>query len=354
MATIYTPRQQRILVVASLLVIGVFIFLGLRSYATAFLSAGVLYVVFRPWFGKLVHEKKWNRRLVTILLMLFSLLVIILPFVVLSLLLVDRIRFYSENYGEILKLVQRVEEATGLSIANQLNVQSLVKQGGAVVSKQFSAVLGSTLDFAIIIGLLYFSLYFMFMAEEAFLKGLRKYLPFERDTLDELGTELKNMVNANVLGQALVALVQGILTGLTLWIFGISDAAFWGTVAFFLAFIPILGTPLVWVPAALITLSQGNTGQGVGILVVGVVVLINVDNLLRIVLAKRMGDIHPLITLVGIVLGVPLFGIIGLVIGPLLLSYFVLLMQVFERQNRGEKRDLKVPDSTGPGPRSGR
>ena len=145
-----------------------------------------------------------------------------------------------------------------------------------------------------------------------------------------------------MLGQALVSLVQGILTGLTLWIFGVPDALFWGTVSFFLAFIPILGTPLVWGPAGLIQLSQGHTSQGIGLLVVGTVIIINVDNLLRIMLAKRMGDIHPLVTLAGIVLGVPIFGILGLVIGPLLLSYFIVLIHVFQRQNRQEEKDEKA------------
>jgi predicted PurR-regulated permease PerM len=105
-------------------------------------------------------------------------------------------------------------------------------------------------------------------------------------------------------------------------------------VSFFMAFIPVLGTPLVWVPAALVKLAQGHTGQGVGILLIGMVVVMNIDNLLRIVLARRIGDIHPLITLVGVILGVEIFGILGLVIGPLLLSYFMVLMRVFERENR--------------------
>ena len=109
---------------------------------------------------------------------------------------------------------------------------------------------------------------------------------------------------------------------------------FWTVVAFFMAFLPVLGTPLVWGPAALYQFAQGHNGQAIGILVVGFVVIINVDNLLRIMLAKRMGDIHPLVTLVGLVLGVEIFGLIGLVVGPLLVSYFLVLMEVFRRENR--------------------
>jgi len=334
MANIYTPRQQRILLIASLILIAAFIIAGLRQYATGFLGAGILYVVFRPWFTKLVHQRKINRRLVTIGLMLFSLIVIILPFLALSLLLVDRIQYYSQNTGQILGVISQLERITGFQITSQENVQSLVRQGATFASRQFPSILSGTLDLIVIIGLLYFALYFMFMDEDAFLNGLRRYLPFRDDTIDELGEDLKNNVNANVLGQALVSMVQAVLTGVTLWIFGVPDAAFWGMVAFFMAFIPVLGTPLVWGPAGLYMLAQGETGRGIGILVVGVVVIINIDNLLRIALAKRMGDVHPFITLTGIVLGVPIFGILGLVIGPLLLSYFVVLWKLFERQNR--------------------
>ncbi|RYC70911.1 AI-2E family transporter [Spirosoma sordidisoli] len=340
MATIYTPKQQRILLITSLIIIAGFIIAGLRGYASAFLGAGILYVVFRPWFTALVHKRKWNRQLVTAMLILFSFVVIIMPFLTLSLMLVGRIQYYSQNADDILNLIHKGEELTGFRITSPQNIRQIVQQGAGYVSRLLPSLAGGALDFIVIIGLMFFTFYFMFVQQEAFQTGLQKYLPFKRDTQRELGESLKNNVNANVLGQALVSLVQGVLTGLTLWIFGVPDAPFWGTVAFFMAFIPVLGTPLVWGPAGLIQLSQGNTGQGVGILVVGIVVIINIDNLLRIALAKQMGDIHPLVTLAGIVLGVPIFGILGLVIGPLLLSYFIVLMQVFERQNRDQREEV--------------
>ena len=340
MTNIYTPQQQRVLLIASLLIIAGFILFGLSGYITAFLGAGILYVVFRPWFTALAIKRNWNHSLVTALLIVFALFVIILPFLTLSLLLIDRINYYSQHTEDILNLVRKAEDLTGYKITSQQNIQTILRQGGSYASRLLPSLAGSALDFIVIIGLMFFTLYYMFVQQESFQKGLQKYLPFKKDTQKELGESLKNNVNANVLGQVLVCLVQGVLTGLTLWIFGVPDAAFWGTVGFFMAFIPVLGTPLVWAPAGLIQLSQGNTSQGVGILVVGAVVIINIDNLLRIMLAKRMGDIHPLVTLAGIVLGVPIFGIIGLVIGPLLLSYFIVLIQVFERDNRKQEREV--------------
>lgn len=340
MTTIYTPKQQRVLLITSLIIIAGFIIAGLRNYASAFLGAGILYVVLRPWFTALAIKRKWNKSLVTALLIIFSLVVIIIPFLTLSLLLIGRIQYYSQNADDILNLIHKGEELTGFKITSPQNVRQIVQQSAGFASRLLPSLAGGALDFTVILGLMFFTLYFMFVQQEGFQTGLQKYLPFKRDTQRELGESLKNNVNANVLGQGLVCLVQGTLTGITLWIFGVPDAPFWGVVAFFVAFIPVLGTPLVWVPAGLIKISQGDTSQGIGILVVGIVVIINIDNLLRIMLAKRMGDIHPLVTLAGIVLGVPIFGILGLVMGPLLLSYFIVLMQVFERDNRVQEKEV--------------
>jgi predicted PurR-regulated permease PerM len=340
MTNIYTPKQQRVLLITSLIIIGGFIIVGLSGYISAFLGAGILYVVFLPWFNSLAIKRGWNRSLVVTLLILFSLIVIIFPFLTLSLLLVGRIQYYIQHSDEILNLAKKLEELTGYQITSQQNIRAALAQAGSYASKLLPSVAGSALDFVVIIGLMFFTMWYMFTQQEAFQGGLEKYLPFKRNTQRELGESLKNNVNANVLGQALVCLVQGALTGLTLWIFGVPDAPFWGVVSFFMAFIPVLGTPIIWAPAGLIQLSQGNTMQGVGILVVGIIVIINIDNLLRIALAKRMGDIHPWITLAGIVLGVPIFGILGLVMGPLLLSYFVVLMNVFERENRKQEKEV--------------
>lgn len=344
MTTIYTTQQQRVLLISSLLIIGGFILFGLSGYISAFLGAGVLYVIFLPWFNALAKKRGWNRSLVVTLLILFALLVIILPFLTLSLLLIGRIQYYIQHNEQILALAKKIEALTGYQITSQQNLQTLLKQAGSYASGLLPSVAGSALDFLVIIGLMFFTLWYMFTQQEPFEKGLQKYLPFKKTTLNELGESLKNNVNANVLGQALVCLVQGALTGLLLFVFGVPDALFWGVVSFFMAFIPVLGTPIIWVPAGLIQMSEGNTTQGIGILVVGAVVIINIDNVLRIMLAKSMGDIHPWITLAGIVLGVPIFGILGLVMGPLLLSYFVVLIKVFERDNRQQEKDVAKAD----------
>ena len=331
---IYTPRQRHVLLVASLLGLAGLMLVGLAQYLTAFLAAGILFVVFRPWWVALVHRRRWNRRLVTIGILLVTVVVLVIPFYALSSLLIDRLIAFARHPDEILTVLHKLEKVTGFQIIEQNNVRQLLQQGARKVSQWLPTLASSALNFLVVVGLMLFTMYYLFMEETYFLLGLRRYLPFRGETITELGESLKNNVHANVLGQVLVALVQGILTGLTLWVFGVPDSFFWGVVAFFMAFLPLLGTPLVWGPAALYQFSQGFKTQGIGILLVGFIVIVNVDNVLRIMLAKRMGDIHPLVTLVGLVLGIEIFGIIGLVVGPLLVSYFMVLMEVFRKENR--------------------
>jgi predicted PurR-regulated permease PerM len=331
---IYSPRQRYLLLIVTLVVLGLLTLYGLLSYLTAFLGAGILYVVLRPWFTALVHKRKWNRTLVTVMLLLFAVVVLIIPFFALTSLLIDKVRIVAQNTDQILSTVQGIERKLGVQVTEQAQVRQLLQQGAAKVSQWIPTLASSVLNVIVIVGLMLFTMYYLFTQEEAFLGGLHRYLPFREKTLNELSDSLRNNVNANVLGQGIVALVQGLLTGLTLWVFGVPSPGFWTVIAFFMAFIPVLGTPLVWGPAALYQIAQGHTGQGIGILLVGVIIIINIDNVLRIQLGKYMGDIHPWVTLVGLTLGVDIFGIVGLVIGPLLLSYLIVLMQVFARENR--------------------
>ncbi len=334
MSTIYTASQQRKLHVASLVLLAGLILWGLRDYLSAFLGAGILYVVFQPLWHAMVGKRGWNRPLSAALLIILSIVVIVLPFLTLSLMLAGKVQYYSEHTDEIVDLARRLESVTGYQVTTPEALRKLLQSAGSHAGQLIPSVAGNALDILVVAGLLFFTLYYMLVQDEAFRRALQKYIPFNAETQATLAESLRNNVNANVLGQLLVCLVQGVLTGLTLWVFGVADSAFWAVVGFFMAFIPVLGTPLVWVPAGVLKISQGEVGQGVGILMVGALVIVNIDNVLRIMLAKRMGDIHPLVTLAGIVLGLPLFGILGLVMGPLLLSYFVVLMGVLERENK--------------------
>lgn len=159
---------------------------------------------------------------------------------------------------------------------------------------------------------------------------LLKYAPFRQQQALEFALELRDTTYSNVLGQGLISLVQGTLVGIGFVIFGISDAIFWGTIAGFVSFLPVVGSPIVFVPAAIIQLMNGHSASGWGLLLWGFIIVTNIDNVIRFSIAKRMANTHPVITVIGVVIGVPVFGILGIVFGPLLLSYFILTVKIFE------------------------
>jgi predicted PurR-regulated permease PerM len=113
---------------------------------------------------------------------------------------------------------------------------------------------------------------------------------------------------------------------------------FWGVITTFISFVPVLGPPVVFVPAAILQIANGNNFAGWAMLVFGFVVIINIDNVLRFMIAKKVGNIHPIITVIGVIIGIPLFGILGLVFGPLLLSYFILLVKIYETSTLASER----------------
>jgi predicted PurR-regulated permease PerM len=126
-----------------------------------------------------------------------------------------------------------------------------------------------------------------------------------------------------------ICVVQGLCGFLCYWIAGIKEPGFWGVITGFTALIPVVGTGLVWVPAAVYLLIIGHSWQGVFVIVYGALILGSMDNVVRFVLAKKMADVHPIVTVLGVILGLQYFGFLGLIFGPLLISYFIILLRIY-------------------------
>ena len=330
---IYTASQRKNLLIFSIVLLLVFIIYGLREYLSSLLGSVIVYILFLPMFRYLVEKKKWKHTLTAIIIILISFVVIVLPFLFLSVLLTDKIVYYTSHYDEILNLVVRLETATGVKLRDKATITSIAANLGSYLSNLFPSLVNGALTVFIILGLMYFIMYYLLINNRDLNDLIYRFLPFKKSTIIALTEELKASVNANVLGLGIISLVQACLVGLGFWIFHIPDPFFWGLISFFAAFIPVLGTPLVWGPGAIYLFSQGHSGAGIGLLVYGTVLVMNIDNVLRLYIAKKMGDTHPLITMIGVVLGIPLFGILGLVIGPLMISYLLLLFKVYAKES---------------------
>ena len=140
------------------------------------------------------------------------------------------------------------------------------------------------------------------------------------------------MVKANAIAIRLSSIIQGLCAMLGYWIFRVDDIVLWGFLTGLFAFFPILGTMVIWIPLVIYLFSTGNTGAGIGLLIYSGVITGNIDYLARVSLLKKIGDVHPLITVLGLIVGLRLFGFWGFIFGPLLISYLLLLVKIYKSE----------------------
>jgi predicted PurR-regulated permease PerM len=231
-------------------------------------------------------------------------------------------------------LVKAVDTFAGDKLGKPDFIREQLEASAAYAGGLLTRVLGGAANLFLEVTVMYFILYFLFVNYRGFERSLIHYLPFDDEKSLVFGEELKNITYANIIGQSFVAIVQGGCLAIGFWIFGAKDPLFWGVICAILSFVPLLGPPLIFVPASLVLVSQGATWAGVGLLIWGFGLVINIDNVLRFIIAKKIGDIHPVITVVGVIIGLPLFGLMGLVYGPLLLTYFLIAVRIYKANKR--------------------
>ena len=155
------------------------------------------------------------------------------------------------------------------------------------------------------------------------------YLPFKRIEMKVFIAELKLQTFTNSVVVPLIIVIHGFLLLIIYLITGVKDPAFWSVISGFASIIPLVGTSLIWMPIALYLFSQGHIWQGIVLISWGMIVIGVSDNIIRFALAKKMANVHPVVTVLGVIIGLRFFGITGLIFGPLIISYFLILMKIY-------------------------
>src|SRR5690606_20416636 len=322
--SIFTQRERNIITLVLLILLGLVIAYAVRGIIGALLGSVVMYTIFRPVNIWLVERLRWHRSLAAVAIIITSFIIIVLPFLGIGTMLTDKVVNLVKNPEWIKNTVNAINQFAGDKLGKPDLLQEQLEQSASYLGGLFTSFLSSAAGLFLDIAVMYFLLYFVFVHFRAFERGLLRYSPFQVENAVKFGHEFRNITYSNVIGQTIIALAQGGALSLGFWIFGFGDALFWGVISAILAFVPLLGPPLIFVPAAIYAFTQGNNIAAVGLLIYGFVVIINIDNILRMYIAKKLGDVHPIITVVGIIIGIPLFGLMGLVYGPLLISYFLI------------------------------
>lgn len=328
-------KINKYIFLAFILLIGAFIFFSLSAFTTAFFAAIVFYVLSKQTVTWLTKQKRWSKSSAAILVIIVSFFIILLPASLMVSMLYKKALMISQNTNEIIEPLKHLDT----QIRNQFHFTLLseknVDQIQSLLTNFLSSILSQGLSLLTSMILMYFFLYFMITNINRMEAAIILYLPFERKKIELFGHELKAQTFSNAVGVPVIAVAHGLLAYVVFLFTGVNESGFWAVLTGFASIIPIIGTGLIWIPIGIYQLANGETWHGVLVLAWGFVVIGSIDNIIRFLLAKKMANVHPLVTVLGVIMGLNYFGITGLIFGPLIISYFIILLKIYyvEYQN---------------------
>jgi len=202
---------------------------------------------------------------------------------------------------------------------------------GWIGSSAFGLI-GTATRLALNLTISLFGLFYLLLRPHETWQAVQPYIPFSAKNTEKLRQRFRDVTSSTIIGTGLTAAIQGVLVGLGFFVTGLPNAVFWGVVTMVFAILPVVGSGLVWGPGALALILGNREGAGLLLALWGVVVVGNADYVIRPRVYRRWANIHPLVTLIGALAGVPYFGILGLLIGPLALSYFFELVKMYREE----------------------
>lgn len=337
---IHQNRIRQIFFLLIIVLLGFLLFLQLYVFLSALLGAVTLYIVMRKWMFYLTLKKKWQKGWAAFLLMLLSAMVILLPIIVLINMLTSKIAFAIGHSNELVEALKKVvadlEQRFHIAIVSDANINKL----GNLLAESLPQVLSATFNTLGTVFFMYFMLYFMLVNGEQMENDIYEHVPLKDENVHKLGLEVQNMVVSNAIGIPVIALLQGVVALVGYFIIGVNEPWFWFVITCITAMLPVVGAALAYVPLAIIFFAHSQNWQGTFMLIYGFGVVGTVDNIFRFALAKKIGNVHPLITVFGVIIGLNLFGFIGLIFGPLLISLFILLLKIYSSEFITKQRQL--------------
>ncbi len=231
-----------------------------------------------------------------------------------------------------------VIQRTGYNIFSKDMVDQAIRSVGTFLPEIFSTA-GSVVTNGL---MMVFVLYFMLQGSRKMEKSMEEHLPLSRKSIRMLEKEARNVVVSNAIGVPLISVGQGLVAGIGYWVLGAGDPVVWGFVTGIFGLVPVVGTAAVWAPMAVVLIINGSVWQGVALLVYGSVVVAGIDNVIRMVFLKKYANVHPLVSIFGIIVGVNLIGFWGIIFGPLIISGLMLLLKIYRNEFLSEPRAGKA------------
>ena len=311
--------------------LGLVLFRQAQPYISGVLCALTLYILLRRPTFRLVR-KLGKPTLATVIMVIAVILFIAVPLTLIVWFVVDKIQQAEWNVNDIIapatQMFDIIEKKFGIDIVSQESVSFVAGKLTALGQ----SVLGGIGSFFINLLVALLLLFFLLNGGRKWEQYLASVIPMKNINKKETMDRINLMVKSNAIGIPLVAILQGIIALIGYLIFNVPNAGLAAIATGFCSIVPIVGTMVVWVPLGIYFMVLGQWGQAIGLLAFSAIFISQSDNLLRFVLQKKMANTHPLITIFGVIVGLSLFGFIGIIFGPLLVSLFLLFVDMFRKE----------------------
>lgn len=314
----------------------------LQPFLSVLLWASVLALLFRPLTRLL--ERKLPPSVAASFTLLLVLLAVIVPVGLLSLALSRELVNFAQAAPE---KVRRLLDDSGLATSLQtlatrfgleVDLPALLRrepleehlsEWGQRLARSTFSVLGGFFGALVQLAFILFTLFFLLRDGPSLAKAVRGFIPLEDRDTDHLFSRMESVVRASVLGVLAIATVQGLLGGLAFAVLGLPSPLLWGTIMTILAILPLVGTGLVWGPAALLLAFEGRYLAAAALALFGLLVIGSVDNFLRPRLVGQRTQMHELVIFFSVLGGLRVFGMLGIVLGPVVVAGTLVLFEAF-------------------------
>ena len=315
-----------------ILFMGVIIFRQITPFLGGLLGALTMYILVRTHMNYLTEKRKMKRSISALLITAETIMVFLVPLGLIIWLVVNKLQDINLAPQTFIEPIQQVaefiKEKTGYDVLGKDTLSFIV----SILPRIGQIIMEGASSLAVNLFVMIFVLYFMLIGGKKMEAYVNDILPFNEANTQEVIREINMIVRSNANGIPLLAIIQGGVAMIGYLIFGAPNILLLGFLTCFATIIPMVGTALVWFPVAAYLAISGDWFHAIGLAAYGAIVVSQSDNLIRFILQKKMADTHPLITIFGVVIGLPLFGFMGVIFGPLLLSLFFLFVNMFKKE----------------------
>lgn len=325
-------QYRKYSLITIILGLGLLLFLKMTPFMGGILGACTIYIMVRDQMLYLTQKKKIRKSVTAIILLIEAILCFLVPLSLAVWLLISKLQTVNVDTATfvdtITNLADWIRRKTEYDLLSKENISSIA----SILPGIGQFLMGGISSFAVNLFVLVFVLYFMLIGGTKMEQYIYELLPFSDSNKKHVMNEINMIVRANAIGIPLLAIIQGAIATLGYYLFDAPSALLFGFLTCFATVIPIVGTTLVWFPLAAYMAISGDWPHAIGLLLYCGLIVTNIDNLIRFIPQKKMADTHPLITIFGVVIGLSLFGFMGVIFGPLLISIFILCVNIFKEQ----------------------